>query len=163
MPMRYDATICPHCRTEATVHELAKRKDDHRTTAIGCGAVIVAAILGLAYCSPNSKEAPAPSPEAAAIDACYDAATTDTATAACDARLDALYARLDAEGEKNAEEMERTIAEFNRRSECIKRELGEQYDNANSIEITAARRRCGINGPSNAEEQLREQRERLSR
>jgi hypothetical protein len=101
--------------------------------------------------------------ESAAIDACYDAANTDAAKAICDAQFAKLNARLDAEGKKNAKEMERAIVRFDRRSECIKRELGASFDTANQREITAARHRCGINDPENTEELLREQRERLSR
>ena len=38
---RYDATICPHCRTEASLGELAKRKSERRDTFMGAIAALV--------------------------------------------------------------------------------------------------------------------------
>jgi hypothetical protein len=101
--------------------------------------------------------------ETAAIDACYEAATTEAATAHCDAQWRTWSDRMERQADAAGARADREIAEINRRSDCIRRELGERYDNANSVEISAARRRCGINDPENMEQLLREQRERLSR
>jgi hypothetical protein len=54
-------------------------------------------------------------------------------------------------------------AEVDSRANCIKRELGASYDTASQSEILAARRRCAIIDPDNAEELMRQQRERLTR
>jgi hypothetical protein len=56
--MRFDATICPYCQTPATPQELTNRKSEHKAGLIGCGAIVVLAILGLAYCSPRQSDQP---------------------------------------------------------------------------------------------------------
>jgi hypothetical protein len=55
------------------------------------------------------------------------------------------------------------MADREDRAACIKKELGARFDDATLPEILAARKACGINDPADAEEKLREQRERLSR
>ncbi len=60
-------------------------------------------------------------------------------------------------------QVDEVSTEIDRNADCIKRELGERFDNADISETLEARRKCGMNDPVDAEEQLREQRERLSR
>lgn len=65
--MRSDASMCPHCRTEVSAGELAKRKDELKQSVIGGMVVLVLACAGLAYCSSDggNKEAAKPAVETA--------------------------------------------------------------------------------------------------
>ena len=55
MGMRYDATVCPYCRTEATLGELAKRKSERRDTFMGAIAALVIGAGAIAYCSVGNQ------------------------------------------------------------------------------------------------------------
>jgi hypothetical protein len=83
--------------------------------------------------------------ESAAIDACYEVATTDAATARCDAQWKAWSDRIERDADTASERYDREMAEMDRRRECIRRELGERYDDATQAEIIAASIQCGAN------------------
>lgn len=74
--MRYDARICPHCRTEATPAELSKRKTDHRGAMLLAGGLAVAAVFGLSQCfGSDSETTPAVTPESSRTELSLDAVT----------------------------------------------------------------------------------------
>jgi hypothetical protein len=97
----------------------------------------------------------------AELSKCYEKHDADCAKE--EAALDAAQSKLDKQIDMEFAETDKEIDKIAARADCIKKELGTKFDDASSPEITAARKKCGIDDPADVEEQLREQRERLSR
>jgi hypothetical protein len=78
-------------------------------------------------------------------DCSQEAAAAEVAGAAWDRRVDEISTEVDG------------------RADCIRRELGDRFNESSISDTLEARSKCGIEDPSDAEVQLREQRERRFR
>lgn len=56
-PIALGAEICPHCRTEFSAEDVAKRRKEHRQNWLGGCAVLIVLVAIVSYCSGRNDDA----------------------------------------------------------------------------------------------------------
>ena len=181
--MRFDATLCPHCRTSATPEEISfriasydeqvasglKAKGERlilRSWIILVSLILLGVLIAIGsktpgeqgYTVPTTVKEAANDPLRTLFDAalaarstCYEAGNADCAVE------EAVVAEMQEKWETLVDAEFRAI---DSKIDCIAKRTGTSNDIS---VILSARKKCGITDPQNFEEQLRKQRERLSK